>query len=506
VVLPPAHILRALDEGMGLDMEGPIDLPERQRTLRATIDWSLDLLTDSQRQLLCTIAVFAGGCSLEDARTVSRSGHTFLADLEALVGWSLLRSDVSNIDVRLSMLETVRENALARLTEEGALEELRRRHAEHFLELAATAETELAGPAQRESLERLEQELDNLRAALDWCFAAGRVEEALQAISSLERFWRAHGHVSEARRWLSLGLGLASEIAGEVRADALWTAARQATAQSDWSAAVPLLEDALELFREQGRNREVVFALSELGFMALRQDEPERATVLCEEALAIARSLGDKRASSGVLNILANVASATGDYERGIALSEEALALRRELGDPLLVADSIYHVGLAAFAGGDLDRAQEAFSEALARVRELGEEVFTAAALCMLGTTALLRDDLSRATECLQESLRIYARLADRRSTAECLCAFAGLEAASGRADAAARLFGTADALRAEGPLEYAEPLIESRFVPGLVERLGEERFAALRAEGARDGLEAVLAHFEPLVTTATAK
>jgi predicted ATPase/DNA-binding SARP family transcriptional activator len=506
VVLPPAHILRALDEGMGLDMEGPIDLPERQRTLRATIDWSLDLLTDSQRELLCAIAVFAGGCNLEDARAVSRSEHTFLVDLEALVGWSLLRSDVSHIDVRLSMLQTVRENALARLAEEGALEELRRRHAERFLELAATAEAELAGPAQGESLDRIELELDNIRSALDWCFSSGRVEEALQAISALERFWRAHGHISEARRWLSLGLGLASEIADEVRADALWTAARQATAQSDWAAAVPPLEEALALFRQQGRNRELVFALSELGFIALRRNDPERATALCEEALAIARSLGDTRASSGVMNILADVARATGDYERAIALSEEALALRRELGDPLLVADSIYHLGLAAFAGGDFDRAEQAFEESLTRVRGLGEEVFTAAALCMVGTVALLRDDLPRAADSLHESLVIYARFEDRRSTAECLCAFAGLEAATGRTEDAARLFGTADALRGESPLEYGEPLIESRFVPTLVESLGSERFAALRAEGARHGLEPVLAQFAPLVTSSATK
>jgi tetratricopeptide (TPR) repeat protein len=249
-----------------------------------------------------------------------------------------------------------------------------------------------------------------------------------------------------------------------------------------------------------------VFALSERGFIAVRQDDLERATVLCEEALAIARSVGDIRASSAVLNILADVARTTGDYERAIALSEEAVALRRELGDPLLVMDSIYSLGAAALAAGDFDRAQQAFTDSLTRARDLGEEVYIAAALCMLGTISLLRDDLLHAAECLHESLRIYAQLADRRSTAECLCAFAGLEAASGRAEEAAQLFGTADALRAESQLEYAEPLIESRFVPGLAETLGEERFAALRAEGARHGLDAVLAHFAPLVTTSTTK
>jgi predicted ATPase len=505
-VLPPARILKALDEGLALQMEGPVDLPERQRTLRATIEWSYGLLDERQRDLLGALAVFPGGCSLDDAQAIAEANGSFLADLEALVGWSLIRSDVSDGDVRLSMLETVREDAEERLAAAGKLEDLKRRHAERFLELALAAEEELSGPAQAEWLERLEGELDNIRAALDWCFASGRVEDALRAISSLERFWRAHGHVTEARRWLSLGLGLAGEIARDVRADALWAAARQAAAQSDWDSARPLLEEALQLFREQDRGREVVFALSELGFVALRRDDLARARALCEEALEIARRLGDARATSGALSILAEISRTQGDHERALSLSEEAVVLRQNLEDPLLVADSMYHVGIAAFASGDLARAAEAFAGTLEVARGLGDALYAAAALCMLGTVALLRDDLSHSADYLHESLTIYARLADPRSTAECLCAFAGLAAASGRAEEAAQLFGTADSLRADSPLEYAEPVIESRFVPELVETLGAERFAALRAKGARHGLEPVLAHFAPLVTTSAAK
>lgn len=505
-VLPPARILKALDEGLALHMEGPVDLPERQRTLRATIEWSYGLLDERQRDLLGALAVFPGGCSLDDAQAIAEANGSFLADLEALVGWSLIRSDMSDGDVRLSMLETVREDAEERLAAAGKLEDLKRRHAERFLELALAAEEELSGPAQAEWLQRLEGELDNIRAALDWCFASGRVEDALRAISSLERFWRAHGHVTEARRWLSLGLGLAGEIARDVRADALWAAARQAAAQSDWDSARPLLEEALQLFREQDRGREVVFALSELGFVALRRDDLARARALCEEALEIARRLGDARATSGALSILAEISRTQGDHERALSLSEEAVVLRQNLEDPLLVADSMYHVGIAAFASGDLARAAEAFAGTLEVARGLGDALYAAAALCMLGTVALLRDDLSHSADYLHESLTIYARLADPRSTAECLCAFAGLAAASGRAEEAAQLFGTADSLRADSPLEYAEPVIESRFVPELVETLGAERFAALRAKGARHGLEPVLAHFAPLVTTSAAK
>ena len=114
VVLPPAEIVRALEEGLALDMEGPVDLPERQRTLRAAIDWSYQRLTVSQRMLHGTLAVFSDGASLDDARALAPDTSTFLPDLEALVGWSLVRSEAGDGELRLSMLETVREHALGR--------------------------------------------------------------------------------------------------------------------------------------------------------------------------------------------------------------------------------------------------------------------------------------------------------------------------------------------------------------------------------------------------------
>jgi predicted ATPase/class 3 adenylate cyclase len=502
VVLPPAQILQALDEGLALEMEGPIDLPERQRTLRAAIEWSYRLLTESQRELHGALAVFANGCTLEDARAIARGGPRFLADLEALVGWSLLRSDVVDGSIRLSMLETVREHAVRRLDSEGMLEDLKRRHAERFLRLAIDSEAALAGSEQAIWFERVEGEFENIRAALDWLLASGRVEDAIRATTALERFWRAHAHVSEARRWLSLGLALAENLPADVRADALWTAARQAAAQSDWEAAVPLLEDALQLFRQQGRQREVVFTLSELGFVALRRDDPEGAAQLCEEALTVARDLGDPRATSGVLNILAEVSRTQGEHDRALAFSEEAVVLRRTLGDPLLVLDSTYHHGVAAFGSGDLERAEEAFESSLSHARELGDALYTGAALCMLGAVDLLRGELVRASNHLYESLAIYTELADHRSTAECLCALGGYAAASGRPEEAARLWGAADILRGDKPLEYAEPQIEAHYGPGLVEALGAERFAELREDGKRIGYAPVLAEMGAVVAS----
>jgi predicted ATPase/class 3 adenylate cyclase len=506
VVLPPAEIVRALGEGLALRMEGPVDLPERQRTLRAAIDWSYQRLTADQRALHGTLAVFADSASLADARTVAHAGDQFLQDLEALVGWSLVRSEATDGEVRLSMLETVREYALDRLRADDLLDHVRGRHAQHFLGLALEAETELSGPEQNEWLNRLEREYDNLTTALDWLMSSGRVADALSAVSALERFWRAHAHVSEARRWLGLGLDLATDAPTRVRADALWTAARQAAGQSDWDAAEPMLEEALALYRAEKRDREQVFALSELGYIALRRDDVERAERLCDEALTLARSLGDDRALSAVLSILSDIARTRGDHDRALACAEEALERRRALGDPTTIVDSTYDVGVAAFAAGDLDRAEEAFEAVLEHARSLGDALYTAAALCMLGTTGLLKDDLPLVEKRLNESLAIYLDLDDDRSCAECLSALGGYAAATGHPERAAQLWGAGDAARGSRPLEYAEPAIEARFTPSLVDSLGAERLADLRAEGRRTGHESVLAGLRDVVASTGAE
>ena len=499
VVLPPAQILEALDQGLALEMEGPIDLPERQRTLRATIEWSYGLLTDRQRELHEALAVFAGGCTLADARVIAGSGPRLLADLESLVALSLLRSDVWDGDVRLSMLETVRGHAVSRLESDGRFEELRRRHADRFLELAAQAEEELSGPRQSDWLARVESELDNIRGALDWCLSSGQVEEALRAVSALGRFWRAHGHVREARRWLSMGLALASDLPDDVRADALWTAARQATAQGDFDNAVPLLEEAAATFRRLGRSRQAAFALSELGWVVLERGETDEAEALCREALALADESGDARARSGALRVLSDVVAARDDLPQAIELQEEALALRRTLGDPLLVSDATYHLGVSLFRRGEIGRARQAFEESLALARGLGEESQQAAALFMLAELDLLAGELDRAETQVRESLAVYTRVENDRDRAECLVVLAGIATAKKSFEQAARLLGAADTLRGGAPPDLYEVPVLERFQPDLEAALGEERFTSLRAEGARLGSGASIREVVPV-------
>ena len=492
VVLPPAQILAALDGGLALEMEGPIDLPERQRTLRATIEWSYGLLTESQRELHGALAVFPGGCTLTDARALVGSGSSLLPDLESLVAWSLLRSDVADGDVRLSMLETVREHAAARLDEE-ALEDLRRRHAERFLGLAQAADDELAGPDHASWLERLELELDNIRATLDWLLSSGRVEDALRAVSALGHFWRAHGHVAEARRWLSRALEETEGVSPEVLANALWWSARQAAAQDDLKAEIPLLEEALKLFRELQRPRETAFALGELGWIALQRGELERAEELCEEALAVARASGDTDAISGQLNYLADLYSARGDHLRALAAHEEALALRRTLASPMLVTNSTYNLGIAAWENGEVDRARAAFDETHALARGLGDVLHTAAADFMLAELDLQEADVDGAERRILGCLAVYTELESERSRAECFVVLGGIAVARERFEDAARLFGAASRLRGDSPLNRFDRPVLDRYRPELERHLTPQRIAALESEGARTGADAVV-------------
>jgi non-specific serine/threonine protein kinase len=439
----------------------------RKRTLRPAIDWSYGRLTDRQQLLHGTLAVFSDGAALEDARAVAPDASVFLTDLEALVGWSLLRSEASDGSVRLSMLETVREHALAHLKLGGDLDRIRDKHADRSVELASIAEPELVGPDQARWLDRLEQEFDNLSAALEWLLTSGRTEDALRTAAGLSRFWRAHGYGTEARLWLTSGLEQGDAVPVDVRADAHWAAARQAAAQSDWQAAEEHLVAVLPLFRERGREREVAFTLAELAFVAIRREDLHRAAELCEEALALGRKLGDARATSAALLTLAEIRSVQGNHDVALAHNEEALALRRRLGDPLLVTDAVRNLGWVTFVAGEHARSRSALEESLALAQALGDELHAAEALRLLGELDLLAGDADSAETRLEESLTLSTEAGADLDRAACLVGLGGVAALRGSNQEAARLFDEAASLRGESAPEAPEREILARFRAG---------------------------------------
>ena len=401
-VLSAAQILDRLEQRLSFLTGGARDLPERQRTLRATIEWSYELLRDDERQLFGRLAVFRGGCTLESAEAVA---HADLDTMQSLVDKSLLRYT----DERFWMLETIREYAAERLDESGEGEELRRRQAEHFLALAEEAEPNLRWSGSPGAwLDRLEVEQDNVRAALDRLVAAGESQLELLLAGALSRFWVMRGHLEEGRRRLEAALA----------ADQSPTAARA-----------------------KALNGAAVMALGVEAAAAKRH---------AEEALALHRSLEDRWGASYAGFLLGQALTIEGEYEAAQPVFDQSLRAFRELGDEhyiLLATD-----GLAGVFDelGDVERARPLHEENLRRARAQSNRRIVALSLDQLASYARDEGRVEDALAMLRESLGILSELGDRLGIAENLGRFARTLAVAGRPEEAARILASSEALYEE--------------------------------------------------------
>ena len=279
-LLSPQAILGRLEKRLDLLTGGAHDLPTRQRTLRDAIDWSYNLLEPSEQALLARLGVFAGGCSLEVADAVCGDelnlGEVF-EGLASLVDKSLVRqSDGADGEPRFGLLETIREYALERLEAEGELDDLRRRHAERYLELVLAAEPELTRANQALWLDRLDEENDNIRAALTWTIASGEVELGLQLAGALVRFWSTRGLMGEGRRWLAEALAASEGVPPGTLAKAHFAAGYAALGEGDFVPAKEAFERSLELAREVGDRSAEAAALAQLAWLAMSAGQLRR--------------------------------------------------------------------------------------------------------------------------------------------------------------------------------------------------------------------------------------
>ncbi len=324
-ILSPMELLERLEESLPVLVGGASDAPERQRTMRATIAWSYDLLDEQERRLFASLAVFRGGCSFAAAEQVSG------ADLEtigSLVDKSLLRTEEGPAGrTRYLCLETIREFARERLDEQPDPDDVRRSHAEHFVALARQALPGLKGKEQDAWLERLEAEHDNIRVALRWSTSEGDPNVSLELAALVWEFWLMHGDVTEGRAWLAEALEAADTDATDARALALagtgWLACEQG---EGGSVAQALLEEALRCAdAATPQTRAYLFAF--LG--EFQPGDPDRARSLCEQAVELARGSGDRWLLAITLNSLAQRSLAAGDRERAAALYTEELEISR---------------------------------------------------------------------------------------------------------------------------------------------------------------------------------
>ena len=428
-LLSPQAILARLEHRLPMLTGGSRDLPARQRALRNTIDWSYDLLDEAEKTLFARVAVFVGTFSVEAAETVtSHDGQppavSVLDGLASLVDKSLLRyaeEETAGGETRLTMLETIREYALERLSAGEGVEPMRRRHAELYVALAEEAEPELTGARQREWLDRLEIEHDNLRAALGWALNQSIPEMAARLASSVWRFWYIRGYLSEGRRWLEQALSKRSALPVSLKAKALNGAGALAWAQADYARATALLTESLSAYREVGDKRGIAGALNGLGVVAMAQGEYARAETYYEESLALQREIGDRRGIAGALNNLGQIALTRYDYARAVSLYEESLQIGRAIGERNVIALALMNWGRVAQIRGDYARSRALLEESLAVQRELNDRRGAGLSLANLGTVALHQGDFERAASLYQEGLAMQREMGDRWGAAASL-------------------------------------------------------------------------------------
>jgi predicted ATPase/class 3 adenylate cyclase len=423
-VLSPEQLLDRLSGRLDLLKAGR-GVDARQQTLRATIEWSHDLLAEDEQRLFARLAVFRGGCTLESAEEICDAG---LDTLQSLVDKSLVRMREGD---RFWMLETIREYAAERLEESGEADRLGHRHAEYFLALAEKAE-----PYAREVdpvwLDRLEQEADNLRAALDWVEASGETQLVLRLAGALVDFWGTKGHLAEGHRRLEDALA-ADESPTAARAKALIAAAD----------------------------------------MCVGHGDAARARMRAKEALALHRRLGDDHGAADSLYMLGAAAADDQDYEAARQLWEESLQLYREVGDPHLAMLAMRMLAWAYDELGEPARARRLKQDVLEQARAVGDKNVQVHALESLAHAAAPEGRVEEAATLLEQAYQLNRELGDRFREAVIVCRFARLLAYAGRAEAAARTLATGETLYEQ---MGASPM-------GWLKRGNDEALALIRAQ-----------------------
>ena len=369
-LLTTETMAQRLGQSLELLTGGARDLPVRQQTLRTTLDWSFDLLSPSERTLFARFAVFSAGGTLDAVEAVcAAEDMDVFATTASLLDESLLRrSD----DGRLLMLETIREYAGGKLEQSGEVEELRRRHAEYFVQVAEATEPELTGPDTRRAHERLGSEHDNFRSALAWSQRARAAAVELTLAGALARFWYIQGYLVEGRRWLEGALSRDPDLLPAVRTKALRGVAVLAIKHRDYDDAERFLEESLALSRELGDAASTIRSMLSLGVVEVHKGDYERAKRLNEETIELARATDDRRVVASAINNLSDLALVEGEYETAARLARESLGQARELGNSEGAVLALLNLAQADLFLHQFDEAARSLEEALQLGVELG--------------------------------------------------------------------------------------------------------------------------------------
>ena len=460
------QISKRLDDRFHLLTGGAQTALPRQRTLRALIDWSYDLLSESERLLLHRLSVFTGGWTLEAAEEVCAGQNNILngngVSEDDILSYGVLELLTQLInkslvvviepspgkETRYRMLDTIRQYAYEKLLEAGGSEIVRQQYITYFVDLVERAEPHLRAFDMLRWLELLEDELDNIRAALEWGLKSN-IGAVLRLASALLWFWHIHNHKNEAIDWLEQGLDREAAERGETP---LWPERALLRGKAlnvagfllrNSEKRLKLLEEALRLFRELGipGKQGAATALRTLGNCELEKGQNEQARVLAEESLSIFMDIEDQFDIAECLNLLVGLAMNDGDFERARRLQEEALALRKEIGDKDGMAYTLCMLGQIAHSQYEVARAQALYEESLALFRELGNKTWLAEITGALADLASIRGDHQEAIGLMEEGLALARNLDDKYGIAHLMLNLGDAARFQGDNDRASRLY-----------------------------------------------------------------
>ncbi len=496
-VLSPSAILDRLQSRLQLLTGGALDLPERQQTLRKTIDWSHGLLNQAEEKLFRRFSVFVGGSTLEGAEAVCNTrqdlGVDLFEGLSSLVDKNLIqRVDRNEAEPRFGMLETIREYAFERLSDSGEEYSARRAHAAYCLVLAEEGNPELSPAERARWLAQCDVEIDNFRSALDFLFQTVDLDWTLRLCVGLFRFWDMREHLTEGRIRLEAVLRLAGAVRVEQRARVSLFLGALASAQGDYPAAEGFLEQSLSLYEELGDESGIAASLNALAVSARDRGDYPGAQSNFERSLACWRLLPDQLAIARCLHNLANVVKVRGDYPRAQWALHEATEIFEKLGDRSGAAWSINQQGDIEREQGDLSAARMLYERALSVFREAGDPWGAARSLTDLAYIDCEQGDHLAAYGACREALEIFAGLGHRRGMARALEGSACLALAQGHAERSLKLAAAAARLRKLiiVPLPPAEQTKLDQMLLPAWKSLGEADGKRAWAEGSAMSLE----------------
>jgi predicted ATPase/class 3 adenylate cyclase/Flp pilus assembly protein TadD len=491
----PQALLTRLSSRLKLLTGGGVNLPRRQQTLRAAIEWSYDLLSEGDRQFFRRIAVFRGGRTLEAMEAVCNFDGALQVDVlegvESLVQTSLLQQrDGADGEPRFVMLETIHEYAREKLQESGEDQAVREAHARFFMKLAEEAERHFYGPREPEWLDRLDEDYGNLRAAFDWSLEH-EITACLQLTVVLSHFWGQRGYLRErdecviaafqhagelgaapslvmvkvlssasvivanqgdpavARRWAERALAMADSLQG-LQCKVGRYVALDGLAHlpgTPWDKKRALNEEALMISQEMGDRKDEAYALGNIAHTVFTLGDLSAARSLYEQALAIYRELGSMDGVASIKERLAELAGYAEDFAAAERLCEEALALYRVLKNRSMVNSILSTRGLLALRKGDYAAARSLMEEALVTDRDIGRRRHIANTLVNLAACLYHDGDVVGARAMYEESLSLFRTSGDKKGIAECLEGYGTLAYASGDKERAARLLGAMEAI-----------------------------------------------------------